>query len=125
MKGNFWKRNQLVVVLVVLVVFLGFIKIKYGYKGGPLPPQISPQLSEETTPTPTAEPIAIPTSEGYDLWQLLPYSGKGFTIDRYTDKTTLAIKLKGIDKRVAEKAIYTWLTEQKVATESYKLEFTQ
>ncbi|PIZ58344.1 hypothetical protein COY20_03810 [Candidatus Shapirobacteria bacterium CG_4_10_14_0_2_um_filter_40_12] len=70
--------------------------------------------------TPTSAPAVDPD---YPLWKLLPYSGKGFVVDRYIEPLTLAVTIKGIDKKIVEKEIVKWLQENKVATDSHKLIF--
>lgn len=107
------KKYQLVIWMLLIVLGMGFIKFKYGYKGD----------GSEFLPTPTVIPTAVPTKveDDYVLWKLLPYSDKGFTIDRYIGPKELAIKAKGLDKKVVFQKVNEWLLEQKVATESYKL----
>lgn len=108
------KKYQIFIFLIVTAIFLGMVKYKFGYKGD----------GSEFLPSPTVIPTPVPTvvvDDDYSLWKELPYSGNGFVIDRYIGPKELAIKAKGLDKKIVEKRVFEWLLEQKVATESYKL----
>jgi len=108
------KKYQLVIILIIIALSLGIIKLIFGYRDRGEVTNLITMIPP--TPTPVVD-------SNYQLWEQLPYSGKGFTIDRYLGPKQLAIKVKGIDKKIVEKKVIEWLVEQKVATESYKLVF--
>jgi len=74
--------------------------------------------------TPTVSPTSAPqVNDKYPLWELLPYEGKDYTIDRYSQPLVLVIKSKNGDEDKITQEIYEWLRENKIATESHKLIF--
>ncbi|KKQ31403.1 MAG: hypothetical protein US68_C0004G0006 [Candidatus Shapirobacteria bacterium GW2011_GWE1_38_10] len=75
--------------------------------------------------TPTVMPTRAPQiNADYPLWELLPYTGKDFVVDRYTEPLVLAIKTN-INKNTVTQEVYKWLLENNVATESHKLVFEE
>jgi hypothetical protein len=113
MKKNI-SRYWLVGLLVIIAVSMGITKIRYrnvdwDYVVGLI--------------TPTVMPTSAPQiNKDYPLWELLPYTGKDFVVDRYIKENELAIKTNA-NKKIVTQEIYKWLTENKVATESVKLVF--
>lgn len=73
------------------------------------------------TPSPT---IAPQINEEYPLWEKLPYRGEGYVVERYTEPGTLMVRInKKTDTEIITQAIYEWMREYQVATESQKLIF--
>ena len=109
------QRYWLVGLLVVIAVWMGITKIRY---------RNVDWSSLEGTPTAAISPTSAPQSDvDYPLWKLLPYTGKDFIVDRYTQPLTLAIKIKNVDKKIVTQEVYQWMLKNKVATESHKLIF--
>lgn len=109
------KRYWLVGLLVIIAIWMGITKIRYRNV-------IWEDVSQLITPTvmPTSAPQI---NEDYPLWELLPYTGKDFVVDRYMEPLVLAIKTNNINKKIITEEVYEWLLENKVATESHKLIF--
>ncbi|MFA5025884.1 MAG: hypothetical protein WC503_05250 [Candidatus Shapirobacteria bacterium] len=109
------ERYWLVGLLVVIAITMGITKIRYR--------NVDWEVASNLI-TPTVIPTSGPEiNEEYPLWELLPYSGKDFVIDRYTEPGVLAVKTKIVDKEIITQEIYNWMMENKVATESHKLIF--
>ena len=73
-------------------------------------------ITPTITITPTPEEIpSIPDEkeEKYPAWRVLPYYGEGFVVDRYIAPLTLAVKPKGLDKKLVEEEVKKWLEENK------------
>lgn len=115
---NNLKRYWLVGLLALIALMMGITKIRYRNVDWEA-------MISQTTPT------VIPTSgpkidDDYPLWELLPYTGKDFVVDRYAEPKILAIKInaiKDIDLEVVKNDVYMWLLENKIATESHQLIF--
>jgi hypothetical protein len=109
------RRYWLVGLLVVIAVGMGITKIRY---------RNVDWSSLNITPTVAPGPTSAPQSDvNYPLWKLLPYTGKDFVVDRYTQPLTLAVKIKNVDKKIVTQEVYRWMLDNKVATESHKLVF--
>lgn len=110
------KKYQGVIFLIVILLILSFLKIKYRnveWEEGPA--MITP------TVTPTRAPQI---NENYPLWNEIPFEGKGFVVDHYTEPLVLTVNIETLtDKKVVTEEIYNWMRENKVATESHKLVF--
>lgn len=74
--------------------------------------------------TPTVMPTSAPQiNKNYPLWELLPYAGKDFLVDRYMEPLVLVIKTNNLNKKTVSEEVYGWMLENKIATESHKLIF--
>lgn len=108
-------KYRLLIFLTLVVIVMGIIKIRYRNVDWE---NVYPPI------TPTATPTSVPQiNVDYPLWELLPYTGTDFVIDRYMEPGVLAIKTKMLNKKIITQEIYEWLLENKVATESHKLVF--
>lgn len=112
-------KYPLVLALAILVGLMTITKIRY--KNVVWPEEVKPSIYI----SPTSEPSVAPRiNEEYPLWELLPYEGKNFIIERYTSPGVLSVKInKGADEKKISEEIYKWIEENKVATESQKLEY--
>ena len=126
---DFYTKYQVFVWLTVIVVAMSVIKITYKPDNLEI---INQQIGQHgttitLTPTTAPEPSVTEPETNYDedfpLWQLLPYSGAGFTVDRYLSPKTLGVKIKGIDKKIVEERIKQWLLQNKIEEESHKIEY--
>jgi len=107
-------KYWLVGLLVIIAVYMGVTKIRY---------RNVDWESLYITITPTIMPTRAPQMNAdYPLWELLPYTGKDFVVDRYIKEKEMAIKTNA-DKKMVTQEVYKWLLENKVATESHKLIF--
>lgn len=113
-------KYWIILALCLIVIIMAVVKVKYGYSGQEETSNQKPVTRIEPTQTTTPEPTLIP---GFEVINKIPYQGTGFTVDRYLNPNELVVKVKGIDKQLAEKMVFEWLTENKVATESYRLKF--
>ncbi|MFA6518196.1 MAG: hypothetical protein WCV93_00910 [Candidatus Shapirobacteria bacterium] len=126
---NKYQKYQILIWLGAIVVAMSVIKITYKPdKNEIINQQISqPGVTIALTPTVEPEPPITEPETNYDedfpLWQLLPYSGAGFTVDRYLSPKTLGVKIKGIDKKIVEERIKTWLLQNKIEEGSHKIEY--
>lgn len=57
----------------------------------------------------------------YPLRQLLPYSGDGFTVDKYLEPLTLLVKIKEIDKKIVAEEIGKWMEANGVNPETHRI----
>ncbi|MEL7666362.1 MAG: hypothetical protein AAGU06_02955 [Candidatus Shapirobacteria bacterium] len=112
-------KYPLVLALAILVGLMTITKIRY--KNVVWPEEVKPSIYI----SPTSEPSVAPRiNEEYPLWELLPYEGKNFIVERYTSPGVLSVKIdKGVDKKKIDEEIYKWMEENKVATESQKIEY--
>ena len=116
MKLKKFYKYRLVILLAVIVGIMGVTKIRY-----------RDVKWEESVAliTPTVFPTQAPKiNENYPLWELLPYSGDNFIVDRYVEPNVLAIKTNEKIELIEEE-VYKWMRENKVATESHKLIFEE
>jgi len=114
---NFKKiyKYRLLITLALIAGVMGTIKWQYRNVNWE-------EVSQVITPTVT--PTSAPQiNENYPLWELLPYAGKDFVVDRYMEPKILAIKIKNVDEKIVIQEIYNWILENKVATESHQLVF--
>lgn len=84
----------------MVAAVMGMVKLMYRDK----------TWTEVSGLTPTAVPKQ--QNETYPLWEMLPYSGDGFTVDRYIAPWTLAIKITAGTREEAEVKISKWLEAQ-------------
>ncbi|MFA6007277.1 MAG: hypothetical protein WC784_01355 [Candidatus Shapirobacteria bacterium] len=111
------RKYSVIIILVVVAIWMGITKIRYRNVDWS-------QLN--TTIISTVSPTSAPQNDvNYPLWKLLPYTGKDFVVDRYTQPLTLAIKIKSVDKKIVTEEVYQWMLDNKVATESHKLVFEE
>lgn len=109
------KKYSLIIILVLIALGMALTKIRY---------RNVDWSSLNITPTVAPSPTSAPLSDvNYPLWKLLPYTGKNFVVDRYTQPLTLAIKTENVNKKIVTQEVYKWMLENKVATESHKLVF--
>ena len=126
---KFYKKYQIFLWLGAIVVAMSVIKITYKPDNSEVINQQTGQPGVTTTLTPTTVPepsITEPETnydEDFPLWQLLPYSGAGFTVDRYLSPKTLGVKIKGIDKKIVEERVKMWLEQNKIEPGSHKIEY--
>jgi len=114
---KFVKKYWIVLLLCVVVIIMAIIKANYGYN-------TETSNTKQVTriePTEKPKPTLIP---GFELLDKIPYQGTGFVIDKYLAPNELNVKIKGIDKKLAEKMVYEWILSNNIATESYKLLIT-
>ena len=74
---------------------------------------------------PTTTPRQVEADSDYPLWSILPYSGAGWTAEKYVDKLTLQIKLEGLKRDAAEKLIGDWLENNGFDRGSHKFMFVE
>jgi hypothetical protein len=130
---EYLRKNQIVLALAVMVVIMSVIKFSYKY---------DPAKDKNITQAPLLSPSPLPTSveavvdpreatEGgkrtyesdYPLWSLLPFSGKGFVVDRYLEPRKLAVKAVGLDRKIATEEIEKWLEANDIDPNSHEIEF--
>lgn len=66
----------------------------------------------------------INLSRDYPLWEKLPYSGDGFTIQRYEGELTLMVENRNEEVLETIKEINSWFLENNIATDSHRLIIT-
>lgn len=127
---NFIKKYQLIIFLVVIIVFLAFVKLKFS-SNDPIPAQKNSSifqnysLNNNLTPTLTPkqnEEQIIEESDGYidldydfPLGRILPYNGKSFKVERYKDINLLEVIVKnGYDFETVKREVDDWLIENGV-----------
>jgi hypothetical protein len=126
---DFYRKYQILIWLTAIVVAMAVIKITYKPDNSEISNQQISQHGVTVTLVPTMEPeepVTEPETnydEDFPLWQLLPYSGAGFTVDRYLSPKTLGVKIKGIDKKIVEERIKQWLLQNKIEEGSHKIEY--
>lgn len=113
-------RLRLVMFLAFVAVLMGLTRWKYrDYQWQE--PQVVVQITPTEIPTPIPSQLAQ-MEVIYPMIGLLPYEGKGFTVDSYSAPLTLNVVTSGNIKTIT-KEVYKWMEENKVATESHKLIF--
>lgn len=113
-------RLRLVILLAFIAVLMGLTRFKYrNYQW--VEPEIAIQISPTQAPTPTSAPVM---DEVYPLYNLLPYQGKDFLVDSYSEPLTLNVITSGNIKTIT-KEINKWLIKNNVATESHKFIFKE
>jgi hypothetical protein len=136
------KNYKLIWVLLAIVIIMSTVKIKYGYRGEATP--TATQLGGQATPTatqlggqatPTETVVVTPTvstesavvldvdETKYPLWAKVPYSGNGFTVEKYIAPKVLLVQLEGAASSSATKAVNEWLRAFGDAGKGHKLEF--
>lgn len=118
MKTRSLKKYQLIILLSVIAV--GMIFIKINQKDNNETEQKVIQISPTQTPTPTE--VAI--DPRYPLWDRLPYSGTGFTVEKYVSPKKLAVKAKGLDRTIVAREVFKWLKSFGEAGEGHELSIT-
>ncbi len=113
-------RLRLVIILAFVAVLMGLTRLKYkNYQW--------PEIQQTIIPTPIiVEPSVTSAPQNEEIYPLidsLPYQGKNFVVDSYDGPLTLNVVTTGNIKMVT-KEIYKWMEENKVATESHKLIFS-
>ncbi len=112
-------RLRLIIILALIAVGMGLIRFRYrNYQWEE--PQVVMQITPTTIPSPTSAPQAEVV---YPLIDILPYKGNNFVVDRYSAPLTLNVVTTGNIKTVT-KEVYKWMLQNKVATESHKLVFS-
>lgn len=112
---KFLERYGLVSLLVLIAISMGITKIRYRNVDWE---SVSGLITPTVMPT-----IAPQINKDYPLWELLPYTGEDFVVDRYIKEKVLAIKTDNVNKKIVTQEVYDWLLENNVATESHKLVF--
>ena len=107
---SFLGENLVVTILVAMVVLMLLIRVIYTVKD-------KTQTKEILK---TVIPTVIPTindsdfEKNYPLWQLLPYTGDGFIVEKYTEPLVLKISLIKGEKATAVEKIVKWMQENKI-----------
>jgi hypothetical protein len=124
---EFLKNYQLIVALSLIVVVMASIKVIYGNKVEEI------NQNQVILPTSTIEPIietptliptiALTNEEKYPLWRILPYQGKGFTVQQYQKPLTLTVKIKSGNKEMIEGEIAKWLIQNEIDPQSHLIEW--
>jgi 2-methylcitrate dehydratase PrpD len=66
----------------------------------------------------------INLTRDYPLWEKLPYSGDGFTVERYEGELTLVVENRNEEVLETIKEINSWFLENNIATDSHRLIIT-
>ena len=111
-------RLRLIIFLAFIALLMGLTRFKYrNYQWE------EPKIAIQISPTQAITPTSAPKIEVvYPLYSLLPYKGKDFLIDSYSEPLTLNVITAGNIKTIT-KEINKWLILNNIATESHKLIF--
>lgn len=118
MKKRSLKKYQLIIILTVIAV--GMTVVKINQKNEETITQDPIQISPTLTPTPTT----IATDPRYPLWDKLPYSGTGFTVEKYVSPKKLAVKAKGLDRTIVAREVFKWLKSFGEIGEGHEISIT-
>jgi len=111
-------KYRLIIILIIVATTMGVVKFKYRNVKWEQKEMVS-----IVTPSPTISPQI---NVEYPLWEKLPYKGVGYVVERYTEPNTLLINIdEGDNEEIISQEIYSWMRENKVATESHKLIFEE
>ncbi len=107
------EKYQIIIYLVLVIMIMAVIKVKYGAteensKDKTQSPLITPTVEELKPTSPAATPTIDPKDD-YPLWRLLPYSGEGFVVDKYTAPMTLEMTITTATSQDASKAVKEWI----------------
>lgn len=111
------KRYSLILFLCLIIGIMTSIKIFY--KTTPTVPIGSGQLGGQATPT----IILTPTVNQYPLQEKLPYQGKNFVVEKYTEPMVILIKTKRTDKEKIKEELVSWFTDNKTSTEGIQIDW--
>lgn len=122
---EFTRRYWLIIGLSFLVIVM--IGVKIAYKDVVWETEVNPsinsgQVQEVEEEIETEEEINL--MRDYPLWEKLPYSGEGFTIERYEGELTLVVKNRNEEVLETIKEINSWFLENNIATDSHRLIIT-
>ena len=110
---NTLEKYQVIIYLILVVMIMTVVKVKYGInEENPKPKNQNPintPTIEIIKPTSPAATPTVDVSDDYPLWRQLPYSGNGFTVDKYTAPMTLQMTITTATTIVASKAVKEWI----------------
>ena len=124
-KKELFKKYEVIWILIGIIIIMGFLKIKYGYREQENEKQIlsEPTLSPVETVTENDTVTKVqPEYKDYPLWKLLPYQGDGFVVERYIAPKTLSVTIMGDDGKETIIAITLWLEGLGEAGKGHKIE---
>jgi len=107
-------------VLVIIAMTMLMVRVAYTVKNiGKTEIIEEPQKIIIPTPTPTISRNDFEIK--YPLWQLLPYTGDGFVVEKYAEPLLLKVSInKGNRETVIEK-IAKWIEENGINPETHKI----
>jgi hypothetical protein len=123
---EFTKRYLFIVGLSFMVIVMIGIKIAYKDVEWETVNENKSEIVEEN-PSVDSGQVAeeeINLSRDYPLWEKLPYSGDGFTIQRYEGELTLMVENRNEEVLETIKEINSWFLENNIATDSHRLIIT-
>lgn len=113
--GEYW----LVTVLAVIALSMLIIRVVYTIGG---------KENTNIQATPTALPVVLtPTTskvdyeKNYPLWQLLPFTGEGFVVEKYLQPLVLKVSIVKGEKVGITKKIVEWMEENGVNPELHSI----
>lgn len=105
------KQYQGIVLLVIIILLMLILKVRYGFRDEK---SNNDQITnKELTPT--------LSEKDFPLEKYLPYSGKGFTVDKYTAPMTLQMTITTATKQQASKEVTAWINSFKEVTGQHKI----
>jgi hypothetical protein len=72
-----------------------------------------------SSPVPTGGDAEF--NKKFPLWKLLPYTGEGFVVEKYTEPLVLKVSLVKGEKSVAIEKIIEWVKENGIDSETHKI----
>jgi len=123
---EFTKRYLFIVGLSFVVIVMIGIKIAYKDVEWETVDENKSEIVEEN-PSVDSGQVAeeeINLMRDYPLWEKLPYSGDGFTIQRYEGELTLMVENRNEEVLETIKEINSWFLENNIATDSHRLIIT-
>ena len=117
---NLFDGYWLMTVLVIIALVMLTIRVVYTAKNKGKPETIKePQKIIVPVLTPTTRVVDFETS--YPLWQLLPYAGDGFVVEKYAEPLVLKVSLKKGEKGTVTKAVAGWIEKNGINPETHKI----
>ncbi len=122
---EFTRRYWLIIGLSFLVIVM--IGVKIAYKDVEWETEVNPLVNPEQVQKveekiETEEEINL--TRDYPLWEKLPYSGDGFTVERYEGELTLVVENRNEEVLKTIREINQWFLENNIATDSHRLIIT-
>lgn len=107
-------------VIVMIGVKIAYKDVEWETEVNPLVNPEQVQKVEEKIET--EEEINL--TRDYPLWEKLPYSGDGFTVERYEGELTLVVENRNEEVLKTIREINQWFLENNIATDSHRLIIT-
>ncbi|MFA5828484.1 MAG: hypothetical protein WC841_03970 [Candidatus Shapirobacteria bacterium] len=108
-------------ITILAVIALLMLLTRIIYTAGNKRQNDSRELLKTTVPSlaPTPTSSNIDFEKSYPLWKLLPYTGDGFVVEKYTEPLVLKVSLEKGEKSAGIEKVEKWLEENEISPETH------